>query len=292
MAQVKNYLRKRSKYIAIFIMFFMLVARAHGETANASIQRMDSDANQGKPLIAHVIVALADNKSQGIVPISPALGNGDSPRSNLYWGALYGMKTFFSRSKNWTRINTEKPNNSAILERVVFTARLKRNGEEVIVYVVADAWQGDKIKAATERFIELSSGKYPESIWLQRDNKKIEIFAGGDAHLISYIGHNGLMDFSISSLVKPVNQNKPKSSIVLACYSQNYFAKKLNQSGTHSLLTTNGLMAPEAYTLEAALVSWFSGHSANETHIAAATAYSEYQKARLSWARGLFSTNQ
>ena len=297
MAFFKGFCNKRFeklKFLAILVTFIPGIIPTIGlcENARQSIERMDSDAKQGKPLIAHVVVALADNKSQSIVPISPALGNGDSPRTNLYWGALYGVKTFFSRSKNWTRIKADKPNNPSILERVVFTAKLMRNGSEVIVYVVADAWQGDKIKTATERFIELSAGKYPEPVSLLQDGKNLEINAGGDAHLVSYIGHNGLMDFSIPSLVNPAEQYTPKSAIVLACYSQNYFADKLNQSGSHSLLTTNGLMAPEAYTLEAALVSWFSGYSTSETHLAAAKAYSRYQKAKISWAKGLFSTNE
>jgi len=34
-----------------------------------------------------VFVALADNFNQGIVPVSAKLGNGDNPKTNLYWGA-------------------------------------------------------------------------------------------------------------------------------------------------------------------------------------------------------------
>ncbi len=47
----------------------------------------------------HVYVALCDNIHQGIVPIPKDLGNGQSPRTNLYWGALYGVKTYFTNSK-------------------------------------------------------------------------------------------------------------------------------------------------------------------------------------------------
>ncbi len=43
----------------------------------------------------HIFVALCDNKNQGIVPVPPILGNGEDPKNNLYWGALYGVKTFF-----------------------------------------------------------------------------------------------------------------------------------------------------------------------------------------------------
>ena len=41
----------------------------------------------------HVFVALCDNKHQGIIPVRDELGDGDKPRWNLYWGALYGVKS-------------------------------------------------------------------------------------------------------------------------------------------------------------------------------------------------------
>ena len=43
----------------------------------------------------HVFVALADNQSQGIVPVPAKIGNGEDPENNLYWGSAYGIKTFF-----------------------------------------------------------------------------------------------------------------------------------------------------------------------------------------------------
>ena len=51
----------------------------------------------------HVFVALADNRSQGIVPVAAKLGNGEDPERNLYWGSAYGVKTFFARSPDWVR---------------------------------------------------------------------------------------------------------------------------------------------------------------------------------------------
>ncbi|GAB4337265.1 MAG: hypothetical protein Kow0099_10580 [Candidatus Abyssubacteria bacterium] len=41
----------------------------------------------------YVFVALCDNEHQGIFPVPPKLGNGDDPANNLYWGAMYGVKT-------------------------------------------------------------------------------------------------------------------------------------------------------------------------------------------------------
>ncbi len=66
-------------------------------------------------------------------------------------------------------------------------------------------------------------------------------------------GLNGLMDFDIPEQEPGDQQGVSKSSIILACYSDRYFNTKLSNANSHSLLTTNGLMAPEAYILEAAI---------------------------------------
>ena len=87
--------------------------------------------------LVHVFVALCDNRHQGIVPVPAALGNGQDPKNNLYWGAKYGVKTFFARSPHWTKIACRtKPDTSSILGRVVF----KNKGNAPAVYVLADAY--------------------------------------------------------------------------------------------------------------------------------------------------------
>lgn len=277
----------KSIIIPVTIFFSLNIYCVSYKEANA---RIDLDAVSGKPLIAHIVVALCDNESQGIVPVNKSLGNGNSPRTNLYWGAMFGVKTFFSKHKNWQKLTTIKPNKKEILERVIFKRGLIRNGKSVVAYVVADAWQGREIKSAIEKFMEISSGEDREIIKLGEGENAFEIVAGGGSHVTAYIGHNGLMDFSIPERKAGNQKQVEKSSIILACYSKRYFSDKLLKAGSYSLLTTNGLMAPEAYTLEAALSSWFSGKPPSETHAAASAAYSKYQKANLSWAKRLFST--
>jgi len=50
-----------------------------------------------------VFVALADNANQGIVPVPAAIGNGDDPERNLYWGTAEGLMGVFDKSKELTR---------------------------------------------------------------------------------------------------------------------------------------------------------------------------------------------
>ena len=42
------------------------------------------DRVQNPGRVVHVIVALCDNRYQGIVPVPERIGNGDDPRNNLY----------------------------------------------------------------------------------------------------------------------------------------------------------------------------------------------------------------
>ena len=72
----------------------------------------------------HVFVALCDNVNQGIVPVPSKLGNGQDSKNNLYWGALYGVKTHFKNSKDWTLVKTIKSENPKILERMLLKHQL------------------------------------------------------------------------------------------------------------------------------------------------------------------------
>lgn len=286
-----------TRVIRRILAFFIIIFAAFSATADVvsgdSVQeRMSIDIAKGKPLIAHVVVALCDNKYQGIVPVPAHLGDGDDPKSNLYWGALYGVKTHFSRHDDWTRVAIGAPSVPAVLDRVAFHSTIERDGNSVDAYLIAEAWQGREIRAATTRFLQLVGGESEETYVLGDADNELTVSAGGSSHLIAYVGHNGLMDFSLLTVSEPEPEAGPRSSVVLACRSRDYFADLLSFKRSHSLLTTNGLMAPEAYTLEAAIGAWFSGASPTTTRYSAAYTYAEYQKANLNWSRRLFATDE
>ncbi len=233
------------------------------------------------PRIIHIFVALADNQHQGIVPVPAALGNGDDPGRNLYWGSGGGVKTFFARSKEWELIATEKYPRAAVLERCVFKHRTSNT------YLVADAYQGAQIRQAITEFLDAASGALPLKVGLRSQNLVID--AGGDSHLVAYIGHDGLMDFELPRLPQQRNY-KHRDAILLACASKQYFSSALRAAGATPLLWTTNLMAPEAYTLKAALDGWIANESAEQIRQRAAEAYAKYQKCSVKAARGLLVT--
>ena len=257
-------------------------------TGQETHSRIAVDLAAGRPIVVHLVVALCDNENQGIVPVPKHLGDGQDPNSNLYWGALYGVRNFFPRKGGWTALPVDKPTGNEIRERLVFFREVTRGDGAVPVYIVADAWDGAEIKSAIERFFEISSGAGTEQVAFRRGAKQTTISAGGSAHLVAFVGHNGLMDFSFRGIAEPMTRQVASSSIVLACASKPYFLDLLRGVGSHPLLLTTGLMAPEAYTLDAAIRSWAQGASVAAVRDAAATAYQEYQKCGPRAARNLF----
>jgi hypothetical protein len=101
---------------------------------------------QTKPRLIHVFVALADNQHQGIVPVPATLGNGDDPARNLYWGAAFGVRTFFRKSPEWKEIASLPHPGTFILKRSIFQENAGR------VLLVADAYRGSEIKQALTDF--------------------------------------------------------------------------------------------------------------------------------------------
>lgn len=125
----------------------------------------------------HVVVALCDNVNQGIVKVPAAIGNGQDPDRNLYWGAGCGVRHWFTKKsgewrllKKWSR---PEPN---ILERVAWKHRTKN------VYLVADAYDGAHIQQAIHDLLDFAGGHHRKTV--SADSTVIHI--GGAADLIAF----------------------------------------------------------------------------------------------------------
>jgi TonB family protein len=215
------------------------------QAQNAEIPKLQ---NPGK--VIHVLVALCDNENQGIVPVPKFLGNGEDPARNLYWGAAFGVKTFFSKSASWTRIAEIKNPSAKVLERIVFKHRTQN------VYLVADAYRGSRMRETIDDFFAAAAGAKRENVEAQ--NQTLQVFAS--ANLVAFVGHNGLMDFTLEN--QPAKRDDAtREAVILACASRNYFTEPLRKTSAKPLLWTTNLMAPEAYILHDALEGWTRGET-------------------------------
>ena len=221
---------------------------------------------QSSPRTIHVFVALADNASQGIVPVAANLGNGEDPGHNLYWGSAYGVKTFFSRSPDWRLIASGQRPKDEVLERCIFKHRTAN------VYLIADAYRGREIKTAILNFFDAAAGLSWGQAKIKDGSQEVTLNILGGSNLVTYIGHDGLMDFQLPRIPQKKN-DVSRQAIVLACASKAYFAEPLRASGAYPLLWTTNLMAREAYTLKSALDGWILDESNQHIRERAAAAY-------------------
>lgn len=231
--------------------------------------------NKTKAKTIHVFVALCDNANQGIVPVPSKLGNGQDPFNNLYWGALYGVKTHLKRSKDWVLVSTQKNPKEYILERVLFKHATTNT------FLLADAYDGKYIKQTITDFLEACAGRNKTSF------KKNEF--GGSSGLLAYVGHDGLMEFDVSGNFLPMNKDK-RDAIILACVSKIYFKPYLSLTEANPLVWSTGLMSPEAYTLKWAIDGWIKNETDLEIRERVAQAYNKYQKCGINGSRRLLVT--
>jgi hypothetical protein len=227
----------------------------------------------------HILVALCDNQYQGIVPVPKAIGNGQDADNNLYWGCGYGIRTYFKKSSEWRLVRTDKSHKGSRLERLVFKHANKD------FYLVADAYDGRYIKECTVDLLKSCAGSKKDT--LQADGKAIGLY--GNASLLAYIGHDGLMDFTLAEQF-PNTDGKVRDCIILACYSKRFFSPHLQQTKANPVVWTTNLMCPEAYTLHDALSGYVLGETNQQMRTRAASAYAKYQKCGQKAALGLLVT--
>jgi hypothetical protein len=223
----------------------------------------------------HIFVALCDNKYQGIVPVPKAIGNGQDPNNNLYWGCGYGIRTYFKKSKEWKFLRSQKID-STLMERIVFKHVSKK------FYLVADAYNGKEIEKCTREFFQSTAGIIKDTI--QLSDRTIGIH--GNSSLCAYIGHYGLMDFRIDETYASAD-GKVRDAIILACVSKKYYAYHMEQAKARPLVWTTNFMAPEAYTIHDALTGYVLGETSEQIRSRAAAAYSRFQNCSVKAARGL-----
>lgn len=275
-------------FIAFLVSCFCLCGCTKAQVLENTAQTLKT-ANKEKPQIIekiknpgkviHVLVALCDNENQGIVPVPAHLGDGADPNKNLYWGAAYGVKTFFSKSANWEKLATFENPKENVLQRLVFKYKNKD------VYLVADAYDGSRIKETIDDFFGAVSGIKLENVIT--DNKNLQIL--GSANLVAFVGHNGLMDFDLKK-EQIKSDEETRDAVILACASRQYFSAPLKKTGANPVLWTSNLMAPEAYILHDALEGWISGETNEQIQTRAAKAYAKYQRISLKSAQNLLVT--
>ena len=246
---------------------------------DATYDRLKNKVKNNEPLVVHLRIPLCDNENQGIVPVPKALGNGFDLKSNLYWGAKYGFKNFFHRYTDWRLISSEKDQSDEILERVIFRKSME-NGADV--FIVADAYKGNKMKECLTDYLNSVAGR--KDGYIDIGGNRIGINSHAD--LLIFNGHNGLMDNHLELV--PSKDQIPRETSVIGCISHSYFKGHLLAANGYPVLMTTNLLAPEAYVLESVIESWAELKTEEEIRSSAGAAYHKYQKCGIEGATELF----
>lgn len=226
-------------------------------------------AAHAEPVRLQVFIALADNRTQGIIPVPAKIGNGDDADANLYWGCSEALKPVLRASADWKLTRTDKNPTPEVLERAHFAHRSGR------WELVAHVYRGSAIKACTAGFFAALATDEPRE----------------QTPLVAYVGHNGLMDFALPAEAT-ARRGPGRQAIVLCCVSAEYFTPHLEKVGASPVLTTTQLMYPGGFLLRAAIDGWIAGETPAEIRQRAAVAYAKNQKISVKAAAGVFSAGR
>jgi len=234
--------------------------------------------------VVHTYVALCDNASQGIAPVPVKIGDGNDPANNLYWGCTDGSRAYFSKSKLWKRLSVAKVKNQPeILERLIFQHK------QTSSILIVDAWRGSEIKPCMEQLIQSMAGQHYESLSIETSEGKHQINVGGGADFLCFIGHNGLMEFSIPALEVNPHRKQAGDIAVLCCQSQHFFKKHLGEGKPRPVVMTASNMYPGAFILHDTLEGWFQQEDLKKLRLRAAKAYAKNQNISTKSAMSVFA---
>ncbi len=213
-----------------------------------------------------VFVALCDNVHQGIVPMPKAIGNGDDPDRNLYWGNAEGLLGVFDKSPHWSKQPSVEPAFEDVLRQRAYS---HASGQAVLH---AFAYRGSAIEQCLKDYeLAVHQGTYD---------------------LVVFLGHNGLMDFSLGLPKRKPSHTKTPDCIVLCCKSEVFFRERIEAMGARPILLTTQLMYPGAFILRDVLDEWMKKTGLNAYRLAAGRAYPANQKISQKAALGVFADLQ
>ena len=242
----------------------------------------------GKPLVVHVVVPLCSNQ-QIDCGASWAGRPGDLDK-NLYWGAVFGVRTWMERPRSdWERVSVAGAEGPR-LERRVYRRWVSGapfgKSEKVEQIVVFDAIHGDRIDDAV-RLFWTSATEGGSLVFVDAGATRTE-----RALVAGYTGHNRMLDGLTLPSAPPAEKRDPRAAFVLACLSERTFGAPLRAAGVPVLLTTTALVAPEAYLTDAVLHAVGDGRDPAGVREQAVASYVVWQKLTRAAAGDMFSRPQ
>jgi len=232
-------------------------------------------------LTATVHVALFDQHRAGR---PRPLADGNNPKTNLYWGALFGIETHFANAAGWRRAYTDNGDGAGIIRRVVFQRRAEPTvawrargvTKSFDVYVLANAWPSSRIVDSMEQ--PLRDALCGEVVALPVDGRTLQ-FAGASA-VVGYVGQNHMLDeyWDPFAALGDCSSERQVGVFYLCPRSAVVLHKPVVNHGLYSVLFTRSAVTPEAYLVDGMFKALLSGELGDGFVADAAAEYARYQK--------------
>ena len=239
---------------------------------------VDSISHNGH-LTVTVHVALADRSSGA----ASRFADGRHPRTNLTWGALYGVETHFANAAGWRRAYTDN-GDGPVLRHVVFhrraevTAAWRELGVAAPfdIYVLALAWPSTLAREAMNRPIREAMLHEPIPMMVEGE----ELVFGSGSVLIGYLGPNAMADGYWDPFEQLPNNDprQPTGIFYLCSMSAVYLHDTVVRHGLYPVLFAREPIVPEAYLLDGMLQALAVGELDDGFLFRAAAQYTKYQK--------------
>jgi hypothetical protein len=244
---------------------------------DALTTKVIADLAEGKPLVVEIHVPLCDNSITRCG--NSKLGDGNNPATNLYWATTPGFGHWFARrGSGWkqTLRTTTDTGDKDVLELIKYTrtvkapAAWKKAGapKTFDIELVIHGWRGTAIDRALDTYAAAVSGK-------------------SAAQLVSFVGHNRLMDLDEYKWPEPGTETK--GTIAIACHTAAYMKRDVSASTRVPLLMTSDFLFSNAAPLEAAVMAFATGGGYAAIRRDAATAYAGIQKRDVKRMMGAFT---
>lgn len=267
-------------------------APAETEWLDALTARVVADLAAGKPLVAQVHVPLCDSS---IINCGNAkLGDGDNLDTNLYWATGPGFGVWFARrGSGWKRVLRQRDTGDPdILQidvyrrTVVAPASWRRRGapKTFELDVAIHAWRGKAIDRALAAYAAELSGRDARTLKL---DDGAELAIGGAAQIVSWVGHNRLLDPVTFSW--PAAGAEPKGTLFIACHTAMFIEEAVVGPTRVPLLATRDFLFSNAAPFEAALLAFAGGGAYAQLRELATSAYAGVQKQSVARLRGVFT---
>lgn len=255
-----------------------------------------ADLAAGRPLVVQVHVPLCDND---VLRCGNArLGDGDNPRTNLYWATTAGFGKWFARKKSgWTKVldgDGDTVGDPDVLEVLVYRRTItaskawRKAGapRRFEVYVVAQAWRGEAIDRALDAWAAELYGGAARTLTLDDGT---ELAAGGAARIVAYVGHNRLMDVEAYAWPEATADGPRKGAVAIACHTDAYMHDEVPAADRVPLLFTRDFLFASAPPLEGVVRAFAEGGGYQAMRKAAAVEYARPEGKRVKHVQGAFT---